>query len=117
MPQNRPPPRKCGGGDANHQKLISALFSFSITPLSLGAQNKQTSVALLSIDSKYWTLVEAMNEAIWTKQLYKDFCFAKLKPMDIYSDNPSMIRVSYNLMYHSKKKHFEIHLNYVRDIV
>jgi hypothetical protein len=37
--------------------------------------------------------------------------------MDIYYDNQSMIRISYNLVYHSKRKHFEIHLNYVRDMV
>ncbi|KAH9541876.1 hypothetical protein CY35_14G088300 [Sphagnum magellanicum] len=55
------------------------------------------------------TLVEATKEAIWTKQLYKDLNFAKLGPMDIYYDNQSMIRISYNLVYHSKRKHFEIH--------
>lgn len=45
------------------------------------------------------------EEAIWIKQLYKELGFAKLGPMDIYCDNQSMIKISNNLVYHSKTKY------------
>jgi len=58
-----------------------------------------------------------MKKAIWMKQLYKELNFVKPRPMDIYCDNQGMIKISHNPMYHSKTKHFEVHLNYARDMV
>jgi hypothetical protein len=37
--------------------------------------------------------------------------------MDIYYNNQSMIKISDNPMYHSKTKHFEVHLNYAKNMV
>jgi hypothetical protein len=62
-------------------------------------------------------LVEATKEVIWIERFYKELGFAKLGPMDIYCANQSLIKISHNLVYHSKTKYSEIHLNCVKDMV
>jgi hypothetical protein len=47
----------------------------------------------------------------------KKLCFDKQTLFKIYCNNQSVIKISKNPIYHSKTKHFEIHLNYVQDMV
>jgi hypothetical protein len=61
--------------------------------------------------------VETTKEAIWIKHFYAKLGLKKQGPITILCDNQSAIKISKNPMYHTKTKHFEIHLNYVRDMV
>jgi hypothetical protein len=70
-----------------------------------------------SCESEYRALVEASKEAIWIQNLYKELGFLTKKSAIIYCDNQSSIKISKNPQYHSKTKHFEIHLHFVRDMV
>jgi hypothetical protein len=54
---------------------------------------------------------------MWIRNLLKELGYVKQGPISISCDNQSAIKISQNPMYHSKTKHFEIHLNYVRDMV
>jgi hypothetical protein len=54
---------------------------------------------------------------MWIRTLYKEIGITKKGHIDIFCDNQSTIKISENLIYHSKTKHFKIHLNYVRNMV
>jgi hypothetical protein len=51
------------------------------------------------------------------KHLYQELKILKTWPIDLYCDNHSTIKISHNSMYHTKTKHFEIHLYFVRNMV
>jgi hypothetical protein len=105
------------GGNLNQRKSTRAyLFTINGTPITW-CTKKQTCVALSSTESEYRSLVEATKEAIWIKGLYSELGLRKKGPIHIFCDNQSAIKISKNPMYHSKTKHFEIHLNYVQDMV
>jgi hypothetical protein len=62
-------------------------------------------------------MVETIKEAMWIKNLYAELGLKKQGSITILCDNQSAIKISKNPMYHTKTKYFEIHLNYVRDMV
>ena len=78
---------------------------------------KKTCMALSSCESEYRALVEASKEVVSITNLYQELGFLHDKSAVIYYDNQSSIKISKNPQYHSKKKHFEIHLYFVRDMV
>jgi hypothetical protein len=105
------------GGDLDQRRSTGAfVFTVNGTPITWSSK-KQTCVALSSCESEYRALVEASKEAIWIQNLYKELGFLIEKSAIIYCDNQSSIKISKNPQYHSKTKHFEIHLHFVRDMV
>jgi len=92
------------------------IFTINGTPITWSSK-KQTCVALSSTESEYRALVEASKEAMWLKNLFWELGFLDQDPIRIGCDNQSTIRIAKNPTYHSKTKHFEIHLNFIRDIV
>jgi hypothetical protein len=105
------------GGDLDQRRSTRAfVFTANGTPITWSSK-KQTCVALSSCESEYRALVEVSKEAIWIQNLYKELSFLKEEPTTIYCDNQSSIKISKNPQYHSKSKHFEIHLHFVRDMV
>ncbi len=69
-----------------------------------------------STEYEYKALVEASIEAIWIKSLLVELEFIKTRSITINYKNQSIIKISKNSMYHDKTKHFEIHLNFIRDM-
>nr|PNR44637.1 hypothetical protein PHYPA_014406 [Physcomitrium patens] len=49
--------------------------------------------------------------------LFHEFGFVKPRLIDLLCDNQSSIEISHNPLYHSKTKHFKIHLYYIQDVV
>jgi hypothetical protein len=106
-----------GGGDLYERKSTCAfLFTVGSTPITWNTK-KQTCIALSSTKSEYCALVEAAKEAIWIRNLYYELGFVNRLPIKLYCDNQSSIKISKNPIYHSKTKHFEIHLKTIRDMV
>ena len=105
------------GGDLDQRKSTGGfLFSINGTPITWSSR-KQSCVALSSTESEYRALVEATKEAIWIKDLLIELGFLEQNSTTIFCDNQSSIKISKNPIYHSKTKHFEIHLHFVRDMV
>jgi hypothetical protein len=105
------------GGDVDQRKSTGAyVFTVNDTPVTWSTK-KQTCIVLSSTESEYRSLVEATKEAMWIRNLLKELGYVKKGSIVISCDNQSAIKISQNPMYHSKTKHFEIHLNYVRDMV
>jgi len=78
---------------------------------------KQTCIALSSTESEFRSLVEATKEARWIQILFQELGFDRQKSIQLMCDNQSAIKISKNPQFHSKTKHFEIHLNFVWDMV
>ncbi len=76
-----------GEGDLDEWKSTWAfVFTINKTPITW-CTKKQTCVTLSFTKLKYWTLVEAIEEAIWTINLYKELGFIKFGTIDLYCDN------------------------------
>jgi hypothetical protein len=105
------------GGDLDERKSTGAfIFTVGNTPISWSSR-KQTCVSLSSTESEYRSLVETCKEAIWIQNLYTELGYNKGGAVTIHCDNMSTIKISKNPIYHSRTKHFEIHLHFVRDMV
>jgi desulfoferrodoxin (superoxide reductase-like protein) len=107
-----------GLNDANERKFtIENIFTINNTPITWCIK-KQTCISLYFTKSKYYALVEIIKEAISRiKHLYQELGILKTRPIDLYCDNNNTIKISHNSMYHTKTKHFEIHLHFVKNMV
>lgn len=93
-------------------------FIFTINNTSITwCTKKRTCVALSSTKSEYRALVEVAKETIQLCNLFHEFGFVKPRLIDLLCDNQSSIEISHNPLYHSKTKHFKIHLYYIQDVV
>lgn len=54
---------------------------------------------------------------IQIKHLYQELGILKIGLINLYCDNHNTIKISHNSVYHTKTKHFEIHLHFVRNMV
>lgn len=105
------------GGDLDQRKSTGAyIFTINNTPVTWNTK-KQTCIALSSTESEFRSLVEATKEARWIQFLFQELGFDRKKPIQLMCDNQSAIKISKNPQFHSKTKNFEIHLNFVRDMV
>jgi hypothetical protein len=75
-------------------------------------------VALSSTEAEYMALCNASKEAIYLKNLITEINFGdKAKtPIMIHCDNLSAIQLVKNPVYHSRSKHIDIKVHFVREI-
>ena len=60
---------------------------------------------------------QASCEALWLRKLLVDLFDQELRPIVIYCDNQSCIRLSANPVFHDRSKHIEIRYHFIRDYV
>lgn len=79
---------------------------------------RQATVALSTTEAEYMALSTCVQEALWLRQFQEDFWpQLKNKPLTIYSDNQSSIKLSGSDGYHSRTKHIDVRHHFVRDKV
>lgn len=104
------------GSDVTDRHSYSGfVFKFAGAPISWGSK-KQKSVALSSTESEYMALSEGVKEAIYLQNL---MCELKCiqKPIIIYNDNQSAIKLSENAIFHSRTKHISVRYHFTREAV
>jgi hypothetical protein len=74
---------------------------------------KRKSVALSSTEAKYMPASQASCEAIWLRKLLVGIFGVQLRPIVIYCDNQSCIKLSKNLFFHDRCKHTEIRYHFI----
>jgi hypothetical protein len=101
----------------DHRHSISAyVFQIDSGTISWSCQ-KQAIVALSSTEAEFIALTHATKEAIWLKQFITEV-FQPIKlPIKLYSDNQSAITIAYGNQQHSRTKHFDIRLFFIRDAI
>ena len=82
------------------------------------ASNKQTTVALSSVESEYIALSSATQELVYLRQLLEDLGYPQSKPTTIFEDNQGTIQLADNHGTHSKRtKHIDIRHHFIRDVM
>ncbi|XP_072094129.1 uncharacterized protein [Arachis hypogaea] len=81
------------------------------------ASKKQSIVARLSTETEYRSMVDAVVELICIKTMMSELLYPSPEVPMLYCDNLSVVLLAANPILHSKSKHFEIDLHFVRDHV
>lgn len=89
-------------------KMSSGIISWKST--------RQKTVALSSTEAEYMALSSAIQEAVWLMQLSNELNYA-VKPITIYCDNQSAIKLSESDGYKQRTKHIDIRYHYIRDLI
>ncbi|RWS05910.1 gag-pol polyprotein-like protein, partial [Dinothrombium tinctorium] len=76
---------------------------------------KQRSVALSTTESEYISACTSAKEIVWLRQLLLDLSFNVEKPIDLYCDNMSAIKLIRNPEFHKRTKHIDVQYHFVRE--
>lgn len=77
---------------------------------------KQNTVALSTIEAEYMVAGSCCSQILWLKQMLSDFAiYYDSVVVPIFFNNTSAIHLSYNLIFHSRAKHIEVHYHFLRD--
>ena len=77
----------------------------------------QSAVALSSTEAEYYALTDAVQEAIWIRQLMEKIGFKIEDPTPVYEDNKGAKDLANNPMYHKRTRHIDIKYHFVRRYV
>ncbi|KAL4355505.1 hypothetical protein GQ457_06G016660 [Hibiscus cannabinus] len=78
---------------------------------------KQKIVSRSTMEAEYRSLADATSEIVWLDALLSDMGVVMSTPPVVWSDNSGAIVASANPVYHSKTKHVELDVHFVREKV
>ena len=81
------------------------------------SSKKQRAVARSSTKAEYRALATAASESLWILSLFTEIKFSLPQPPLLLCDNFGATNLSFNLVQHSRMKHIQIDLHFVRDLV
>ncbi|XP_013583403.1 PREDICTED: uncharacterized mitochondrial protein AtMg00810-like [Brassica oleracea var. oleracea] len=78
---------------------------------------KQKTVSRSSAEAEYRSMADATCELKWLERLLQHFGFSHQKPMRLFCDSQSALRIAKNPVFHERTKHVENDCHTVRDAV
>ena len=78
---------------------------------------QKATVALSTHEAEYVAASSSVCEAIWLKNLLKEFDHPQKESIIIYVDNKSAIELSKNPIQHGRSKHIDMKYHFLRDYV
>ncbi|KAG7548326.1 Integrase catalytic core [Arabidopsis suecica] len=78
---------------------------------------KQPTVSLSTTEAEYKASTLAAQECIWLRRLFEDLFEPINKPVAIYGDNQSAIKLANNPVFHARTKHIELEHHFIREKV
>jgi hypothetical protein len=75
---------------------------------------KQPVVALSSTEAEYYSLSEAVREAIWVRQVFDEIGFPINDPTVVHQDNMSTMAIAMNPIQHQRVKHMDTRVHFIR---
>lgn len=82
------------------------------------SSRKQTLVALSSNDSEYHALASAATEVLWMQPLLSELHIPRqVTPPVLWYDNHGAQALALNHVHHSRTKHIELDVHFLRDLV
>ena len=103
--------------DIDDRKSIGAYCIFLCNNLVSWSSKKQAIVAKSSTKSEYQALSAASSELTWLQSLFSELKIIKLTTLVLWCDNQSAGDLAKNPIFHSKSKHIELDVHYIRDKV
>ncbi|KAL7114972.1 hypothetical protein ACP275_04G154600 [Erythranthe tilingii] len=77
---------------------------------------KQNSISLSSVASEYIAAGSCCTQFLWMQHMLNDYGFRE-KELHVFCDNESAINISKNPVQHSRTKHIDIRLHFIRNLV
>ena len=81
------------------------------------SSKKQGVVARSSTEAEYRSLASAATDILWFQSLFKELGIALIGTPILWCDNLSAKQLAHNPVFHSRTKHLEIDLHFLRDLV
>lgn len=112
-----------GYSDANFASDVTTRKSITGCALKLcngpvvWTSQKQNSVSLSTTEAEYIAASQTVKEILWARQLLEDVCETINKPVKLYVDNQSAIRLIRNPEFHKRTKHVDVRYHFVREKV
>ncbi|GJV85503.1 hypothetical protein Tco_1525401 [Tanacetum coccineum] len=103
-------------GDYIDRKRTSGVCTFVGCCLTSWFSKKQTALAISTTEAEYVSAKKTCQQALWMKQALADYDI-KLDYIPVLCDNKGAIDLSRNPVLHSRTKHIEIRLHFLRDNV
>jgi hypothetical protein len=62
-------------------------------------------------------MVNEIQDALWLQQILQEFGFQQQHPTSIWCDKQSSINFSNNPIQPQRRKHIELHMNFIRNLI
>eukprot|EP00253_Pinus_taeda_P005546 PITA_05546 len=92
------------------------VFTIGSGPITWACK-KQGAISLSSAEAEYRGAIEASKEALWLRQILSEFGFQQQHPTTLWCDNQSFIQLCKDLVQDQRRKHIELHMNFIRKLI
>ena len=101
--------------DEDDRKSISGYVILLGGNIIAWRSKKQGLVALSTLKSEYYALLEVVKELKWLRGLLGELGYHQLDPTIVHEDNNGCIATAHNPKHHNRTKHINIKYHFVRD--
>lgn len=105
------------GSDIDDGKSVGGHVFFIGNSPVIWTSNKQTMVALSTMESEYIQVTEAAKEALYLRNLLMELGFQQQNASIIFEDNKACIDLSKNPIVNKRSKHIALRRHFIRDYV
>ena len=104
------------GDSSDRRTIVGYVFQLGSGPISWSSKKVKT-LSLSSCEAEYRAAKEAAKEAVWLRHVLTELGLAPKSFTALKCDNRSAIQLAYNSVYHSKTKHLDLDVHYIRGLV